>query len=66
MKQLFSQLDPAVVKAQGEAKGEVGIALRYKPETEVLLVRVIAAQDLTSRQVARHSVDPQVNIFIIL
>ena len=62
MKQLFSQLDPAVVKAQGDAMGEVGVAVKYKPEKEVLLIRVIAAQGLFSRQVARHSVDPCVSV----
>lgn len=62
VKQLFSQLDPAVVKAQGDAMGEVGVAVKYKPEKEVLLIRVIAAQGLFSRQVARHSVDPCVEV----
>ena len=62
MKRLFSQLDPAISKAQGEAIGEIGIALRYKPDKELLLVRVLAAQGLASRQVARKSVDPQVRL----
>ena len=60
MKELFSQLDPAVVKAQGDTSGEVGLALRYKPDKELLLVRVLAARGLASRQVAKAAMDPQV------
>lgn len=53
-----------MVKAQGDAIGEIGVAFRYKQDKELLLVRVVAAQGLASRQVARLSVDPQVWLFM--
>ena len=62
MKSLFSQLDPAVKKAQGDATGEFGFALKYKADRQLLMVRIIAAQGLASRQVARLNVNPQVGV----
>ena len=60
VKHLFSKLDPAVVKSQGDAIGEIGLALRYRQDKELLMIRVVSAHGLASRQVARLSVDPQV------
>lgn len=49
-----------MVKSQGDAIGEIGLALRYRQDKELLMIRVVSAHGLASRQVARLSVDPQV------
>ncbi|KAL5259501.1 hypothetical protein ACHWQZ_G009820 [Mnemiopsis leidyi] len=59
------KLDPAVVKSQGDAIGEIGLALRYRQDKELLMIRVVSAHGLASRQVARLSVDPQVEVSLL-
>jgi len=65
VKDLFSQLDPAIVQAQGEASGEVSVALRYIQEKELLLVRVVSAAGLGTRQVGKTFLNPCVEVLLL-
>lgn len=66
LKGLFKQLDPSVMKATGEVRGEVQLSYKYDFKRHLLLVKVIKCRELRSKDLRSKMSDPYVKVFQIL
>ncbi|XP_076811990.1 synaptotagmin-7-like [Clavelina lepadiformis] len=66
LKRMFKQLDPAVMKTTSDVQGEVKVSVKHVSDKSLLLVKVIAAQDLLAKDVRGHTSDPYVKVELLL
>ncbi|XP_022300165.2 synaptotagmin-1-like [Crassostrea virginica] len=62
LKGLFKQLDPSVMKATGEVRGEVQLSYKYDFKRHLLLVKVIKCRELRSKDLRSKMSDPYVKL----
>lgn len=65
LKGMFKQLDPSVMKAFGEVRGEVQLSYKYDFKRHLLLVKVIKCRELRSKDLRSKMSDPYVKVLYI-
>lgn len=65
LKGMFKQLDPSVMKAVGEVRGEVQLSYKYDFKRHLLLVKVIKCRELRSKDLRSKMSDPYVKVLYI-
>ena len=62
LKGLFKKLDPTVMKAVGDVRGEIQISFKYDYKRHLLLVKVIKCRELRSKDLRSKMSDPYVKV----
>lgn len=62
LKGLFKKLDPTVMKAVGDVRGEIQISFKYDFKRHLLLVKVIKCRELRSKDLRSKMSDPYVKL----
>ncbi|XP_076091952.1 synaptotagmin-10-like [Mytilus galloprovincialis] len=62
LKGLFKKLDPTVMKAVGDVRGEIQISFKYDYKRHLLLVKVIKCRELRSKDLRSKMSDPYVKL----
>lgn len=65
LKKMFKQLDADVMRGMCKAHGRVQIALRYRADTQQLIVKLQCARDLAVMDVQKQSSDPYVTFQLL-
>ena len=65
LKGLFKRLDPTVMKAVGDVRGEVQISFKYDFKRHLLLVKVIKCRELRSKDLRSKLSDPYVKLVMV-
>lgn len=65
LKGMFKQLDPSVMRAVGEVRGEVQLSYKYDFKRQLLLVKVIKCRELRSKDLRSKMSDPYVKVLYI-
>nr|CAB3266765.1 synaptotagmin-1-like [Phallusia mammillata] len=66
LKRMFKQLDPAVMKTTTDVQGDIKVSVKYVSDKSLLLVKVIAAQDLIAKDIRGHTSDPYVKVLLLM
>ncbi|KAK3101636.1 hypothetical protein FSP39_005068 [Pinctada imbricata] len=65
LKGLFKQLDPSVMKAVGDVRGEIQLSFKYDFKRHLLLVKVIKCRELRSKDMRSKMSDPYVKLSLM-
>uniref|UniRef100_H2Z8S2 C2 domain-containing protein n=1 Tax=Ciona savignyi TaxID=51511 RepID=H2Z8S2_CIOSA len=62
LKRMFKQLDPVVMNSNGGVQGKVNVSIKYITEKSLLLVKIISARDLLTKDVRGASANPYIKV----